>query len=74
MGGRDDANVHRYLFLAAHTLDGVLLEEAQEINLQIQRQIANLIQEQCPAFGGFNPSFLALLGTGERSFFVTEQL
>ena len=50
------------------------LKKAQQVGLQLHRQIADFIEEQGAAVGRLNTSDLALVGAGERAFFVAEQL
>ena len=42
----DDAHVDRNLLPAADPLDDALLQEAQQLDLQRERQVADLVQEQ----------------------------
>jgi hypothetical protein len=49
VGGRDHPRVHGDLAPAADPLDHPLLEEPEQLRLQAERQVADLVQEQCPA-------------------------
>jgi len=51
----------------------VVAAEAQQLHLQMQRNIAQFIEEQGAARRRFDESSLALAGTGESAFLVTEQ-
>ena len=52
----------------------LLLERAENLGLQRQRQIANLVEEERPAMRQLEPSRLARGGAGERPLLVAEQL
>ena len=49
-----DAHVDRNLLAAADALDDALLQEAQQLRLQRDRQVADLVEEQRAAVGGFD--------------------
>src|SRR5690606_42005810 len=51
-----------------------LLQEAQQVRLQLQRQIADFIQKQRSPVGRLDASDLALVGAGERALLMAEQL
>ena len=46
VGGGDDADVDLDRLGAAEALDHPLLEHAQELDLDLQRQVADLVEEQ----------------------------
>jgi hypothetical protein len=50
------------------------LQHAQEFDLHVHRQVADLIEEQRAALGRFEPACLAAGGAGESAFLVAEQL
>ena len=52
---------------------GAGFEQAQKLHLQRQRNVADLVEEQRAAAGGFDQPDLAMRRPGERSFFVAEQ-
>ncbi len=74
IGGRDDPRVNRNGLVPTDTLDGTLLEEPQQVDLQVLGQIADFVEEQGAAVGRFNETNLALVSIRERAFLVTEQL
>ena len=51
VGGADDARVDRDRLAAADPLDHPLLEEAQQLDLERQRDVADLVEEQGAAMG-----------------------
>ena len=51
MGGGDDAHVDPAIDLAADAPDLAALERAQEPRLQVERQLADLVEEQRAAVG-----------------------
>jgi hypothetical protein len=55
-------------------LDDALLQKAQELDLQRQRKIADLVQEERAAIGRFDLADRLPRGPGEGSLFVAEQL
>ena len=54
VGGADDAHVDRDLLASADALDDAVLQEAQQLGLQRQRHVADLVEEQRAAVGGFD--------------------
>src|SRR5439155_6417813 len=58
----------------ADALEAVLLEEAQELRLQLERQLADLVEEERPAFRRLDASRLVLERAGERALHVAEEL
>ena len=60
--------------LLPKTGDQTLLQHAQEFHLQADGHALDLIQEQRAALGIFNEANAALLGVGEGTCFVSEQL
>ena len=73
MRGRDDAHVARYGAIAAHTLEGALLQDPQQLHLHLQRHVADLIEEQRAALGKLEASDARAQRPGERPFHVPEQ-
>ena len=59
---------------AAQPLHLALLEDAQELRLRHQRQVADLVEEQGPAVGQFDPSEPPLVRAGEGALLVAEDL
>ena len=62
------------LGLLADRAHGLLLDDAQELDLHVQRQIGDFIQKQRAAFGGLDQSFLVADGAREAAALVPEQL
>ena len=64
----------------AHRLGGAdrqhlaLLQRAQQLGLQLGRQVADLVEEQRAAIGGAEQPRLRLVGAGERALDVSEEL
>ncbi|MNC47295.1 hypothetical protein D3C75_963480 [compost metagenome] len=73
MGSRQHPHIDLDRLVAAHPLDLRLLQEAQQVGLKIQRQVADLVEEQGTAMGRLDPTDLALVGTSEGPLLVTEQ-
>ena len=74
VSGRQNARIYENLFPASHTFDPLLLQKTQKLCLKLWGELSDLIQEQCPALGRFNPAFSPDMGTGEGPFLVAEEL
>ena len=55
-------------------LDHALLQEAQQLDLQRQRDVADLVEEQGAALGQLDLADIGLDRAGERAALVAEQL
>ena len=71
---RDDAHVDVQRHRAADALEPLLLERAQDLRLQRQRQLADLVEEQRAAVRELELARLARRRAGERALLVAEQL
>ena len=74
VGGGDDAHVDRAGLRAAHALELAVLQDAQQLGLQRDGQLADLVQEQRPPVGQLEAAELARQGAGEGALLVAEQL
>ena len=75
VGRGDDADVDRPGELAADTAHFLVLDDAQQVDLGLQRHVADLVQEDGPPFRQFELARLALLlRAGERPGVIAEQL
>src|ERR1700745_800350 len=74
IGGGEDADVHLDVARVSHAADLALLQRPQERRLQLQRQFADLVEQQRPAVGLLEQSALRRLRPGERSLGMAEQL
>src|SRR5262249_12026779 len=70
----DDADVDGLLALTAESLEAMLLEEAQELPLQLRRQLADLVEEDGAARRRLEPAGLVLPRAGEGALHVAEEL
>src|ERR1700678_2615904 len=52
----------------------LFLQDAQELGLQVERQLADFVKEGGAAISHFNQTSLGGCGAGERAFDVAEQL
>ena len=59
---------------SADAFNGLLLEEAEEVRLDLEREVANLVEEDRAAAGGLDAAELALVRPGEGALLVAEQL
>ena len=57
----------------ADTLDFVILQKAQQLDLKGTRQFADFIEEESSSFCSFNAPLSLNVSTGERAFFMTEE-
>ena len=74
MGGRDQPHVGPDRLVAADALEGLLLEQAQDLGLQGQRHVADLVEEQRAAVALLELADAAAVGAGEGALLVAEQL
>ena len=74
VGRRDQPHVDLQRRRAADALEPLLLERAQDLRLQRQRQLADLVEEQRAAVRHLELARLARDGAGERALLVAEQL
>ena len=58
MGCRENSHVHRQFARFADRTNGLLLNQAQELHLHVQRQIRDLIEKQGAALGRLHESLL----------------
>ena len=54
VGRRQHAHVDRHFALLADRAHGLLLNEAQQFDLHVQRQVGHLVQEQRAALGALH--------------------
>ena len=74
VGGGDDADVDGDGVIRADRGDGLFLQDAQELGLRRQRQVADLVEEQGAAVGGGDVPGARREGAGERPLGVAEEL
>src|SRR5438105_1036942 len=74
MRGGDDAQVDGHRRGAAEPLHLVLLEDAEKLRLELERQLADLVEEQGPALGLLEAADAARGRPREGAFLCPEQL
>src|SRR5262249_366450 len=74
IGRRDHARVALNFLPAADSLEALLLQKAQKLHLDRWRQLADFVEEQRAALGGFDVSLALYVRAGERPLLVGEQL
>src|SRR5205085_2014924 len=74
LGCSDQADVHLDLLVAAEAADHSLLQHAQELDLQVERQVLDLIEEERAALGILNETDPTFLGIRKGTPLVAEQL
>src|SRR5262249_37714832 len=70
---RDDPQIHLAPLSRAYRAKFLLLQQAKQLDLQFQRQIADLVEERRAAIGQFDQSLLILRRAAERTLHVPEQ-
>src|SRR6266566_6529130 len=70
----DQAHVYADRIASADPLQFLLLYDAQQLDLAVEWQLADLIEQQCPAVRLLKPSDAALQRAGECAPFVPEEL
>jgi hypothetical protein len=73
VGGGDDAHVHLDGLRAAHPLELLLLQHAQELGLQVEPHLADLVEQQRAAVRALEGALHALHRAGEAPLLVPEQ-
>ncbi len=74
MGGGDETEVDMVRPVAADRLYLLVLQHAQQLGLQIERHVADLVEEEGAFVRLLELAFLAAEGAGEAAFLVTEEL
>src|ERR1043166_1921612 len=74
VGGGDDAHVRLAVARRTDAAEAPLFEEAQELDLNLRRHLADLVQEKRRAVGGFDQSALGGGRAGEGPALVAEEL
>ena len=70
--GRHQPHVHLDRLRSAEALELLLLEHAQQLGLQLRRDVADLIEEQRPLMGQLETADLLGDGAGEGTLLVAE--
>src|SRR5216117_4194925 len=74
VGGRDEAYVDPDRQVAAHALELLLLDGAQELRLRLERHVAHLVEEERAAVGRLELPLAPRDGARERALLVAEEL
>ena len=74
MGRRDDANVDLDRRVAADPLEGVLLQDAEDLGLRLRGHVADLVQEEGALVGRLELADPARVGAGARALLVPKEL
>jgi hypothetical protein len=73
VGGGHDPHIHGVFLGGTDAPDGFFLERTQQRGLQMERQFADLVQEERPTFGCIEQSLAVDGGPGEGALLVAEQ-
>src|SRR5690606_31976939 len=74
IGGADDPHVHRDLGLTAEAAELFLLQYPQEFRLQLDGELAHLVEKERTAVRQLEAAEAALVGPGEGPLLVAEDL
>ncbi len=74
IGGRNQSDIDLQSSAAAQSLEGAILQNPQQFGLQLERQLADLVEKQRAAIGDLEPSALPSHRARVRTFLATEQL
>ena len=74
IGRRDETRVGAQRARAAEPLELALLEHAKQLRLELERDLADLVEEHRAAIGQLEPADALSDGARERALLVTEQL
>ena len=74
VGGGDDADVDGQRARFAERRDLARLEEAEELRLEVESELADLVEEERAVAGGANEAGVVAVGAGEGAAAVAEQL
>ena len=74
MGRGKHSDIHLALTLGAQAQEAVILEEAQQVDLKLEGEVADLVEEQGAPRGRLDDADLAPVGAGEGSLLVAEEL
>ena len=74
MSGGDEADVDRPLPHVAEAQHALGLDDAEELGLDGQGQLAELIEEEGPALGRLDQARLGGVSARKRPFFMAEEL
>src|SRR5438309_2052539 len=70
----EDADVHLDLLRPAHAIEAALVERAEQLALELRRELAHLVEEERAAGGQLHEAELAFVRPGKGISLVTEQL
>ena len=71
---RDQPHVEANRLFAADAIEGFLLQDAQQFGLELERHLADFVEQQTSRRGALEIAAVALLGAGECALFMAEQL
>jgi len=72
-GRRDDAHVAANGLVAADALEGAFLQYPQQLDLHLQRHVADFVEKQRAAFGKLEAAHSGGQRAGEGTLFMSEQ-
>src|SRR6266478_6871410 len=73
IGGGDQPHVDPDRLRASQALELLILQNAQQLGLQLQRNVSNLVEQQSALIRQFQPAEPLAYRSGESSFLVAEQ-
>src|SRR5271157_5451099 len=73
VGGRDDARIDLQSLRAADSLEGLVLQKAQQLGLKFGREVADLVEKNRAALRSLEPAGFVLDRASERAADVAEK-
>jgi hypothetical protein len=69
----DHPDIHRHCLRSPDSLDLTVFQNAQQLGLRVQWHFTNLIEEERPAVGQFEPTKTSLVCSSKGPAFMAEQ-
>ena len=73
VGSGYDAHIHRDFAVSAEPVEGITVQNPQQLYLSLKLQLCDFVEKECAFVGEFEESRLGRIGASERAFLVSEQ-
>jgi len=73
IGRGDDSYIHRDFAMPTQTVVGSPVQHAQQLDLDMRRQLADFVEKESSLVGQFKESGLGRVGAAESAFFIAKQ-
>ena len=74
VGGCDQTNIGAAGLRASDRFELTILQHSQQLGLEIDRQLADLVEKQCATIGELESSEPSILGVGKGARHMTKEL